>query len=220
MVTNRKIKYGRYVGAILIAVFFIIGGLVIGNYLAENKSDNLLTSQKAISALLEVSKLKETCTLAANTSYCNLSWGDIWQEKVAIGNILSALETRLGKEDPRVAEQKKVYNDVQFKTLGLVNKVNNQCNYGWDTILFFYTNDENEKIGSSSQSELEGYILDTLYNLNSNVRIFSFDVGVDGDSTETLLKEFNITSIPSVVINGVAYQRFMTRDEIQRVIEK
>jgi len=218
MVMKRKISYNKYIGAVLIAVFFIIAGVFIGNYLAENKSNDLLISQKAISALLELSKLKEECNVTRNINYCNLSWSDIWKEKVATGEILNALETRLGKDNARVLEQKAIYNEVQYNTFELVDKVNKECDYNWSIILFFYTNDKEDERGDYKLSEIQGSVLDTLYNLNANVRIFSFDIGVDGAAVQNLLKEFNITYVPSLVVNGEIYQRFMTRDEIQRVL--
>ena len=218
MVIKRKISYNKYIGAVLIAIFFVIAGVFIGNYIAENKSNELLISQKAVSALLELSKLKEECNITKNINYCNLSWGDIWKEKIATGQILDALETRLGKDNAKVLEQKTIYNEVQYNTLELVDKVNQECHYNWSIILFFYTNDKGDKMGDSKLSEIQGGVLDTLYNMDANVRIFSFDIGVDGTAVQNLLERYNITYVPSLVINEKAYQRFMTRDEIQRAL--
>ncbi len=210
---KRKINHEIYIIALLITSIFFVAGITVGDYIAYQKADSLEVSQKAISAFLRLSEVKNK--ILENQSKCNLNWGEIWNEKVEIGNILAALELRFGKEDEKIIKQKKIYNEVQFNTLRLVNEIKKDCNYNWTTILFFYTN----KQGSSELSELQGYALDTVYNMNrEKIKIFSFDININDVYTRRLMEEYDIVNIPSIVIDNKVYGRFMSRNEIQQVI--
>ena len=217
---RRKINFEIYLIALLITFVFFVLGIIVGDYLAYKKIDTLSISQKAISAFF--SKFESKSSILSNEkNYCNLSWGDIWEEKVGIGEILSALELRLGKTNKRVIEQKIVYNEVQFKTLKVVEKVNKACKYDWDIILFFYTNDKDDLKGDYKLSELQGYALDTLYKIDrEKIKIFAFDVNALGESSKNLTADYNISYYPSLVLNGEVYRRFMSRYEIQQIIKK
>lgn len=218
---KRRISFELYLIALALTIIVFVLGIVIGNGIAYQKANELDISQKAISALMGLSKVKGELVIDETVDYCNLTWGDIWKEKVEIGSILSALETRLGKTDKKVMEQKAIYNEVQADTLVLVNKVNQQCNYNWQIILFFYTNDNIDNQGDVRLGELQGYALDTLYNLDKeNVRIFSFDISAGDNATKLLIADYNLTYFPSLVINGQKYERFMSRNEIQTILKK
>ena len=215
---KRKINFEVYLIALLITFVFFVLGIIVGDYIAYKKMDSLSISQKAIFAFFSASEFKN---LENKTNYCNLSWSDIWEEKVGIGEVLSALELRFGKTNEKVIEQKRIYNEVQFKTLGVVEKVNKVCKYEWDIILFFYTNDKNDLRGDYKLSEFQGYALDTLYEMDrEKIKIFAFDINAFGESSKNLITEYNLSYYPSLVINGKIYKGFRSRYEIQKIIGK
>jgi len=216
---NRKPHYGVYATAILITLLFFILGIMMGNYVAYKKVGALDISQRAISVLADFANLKSEAFLNDSADYCSLDWSAIWEEKVAIGTILTSLEQKFGKTNKDVMEQKKLYQDVQIKTLRLIERINEKCDSEWNIILFFYTNDEGKK-GDAKLSELQGYILDTIAKDNMDkVRIFAFDINIDNEGTNELMKTYNITSAPSLVINKKLYNWFMSKYEIQQIIE-
>jgi hypothetical protein len=219
---RRKINIRVYILAFLIVSLFFLAGFIIGDIIAYKKAGTLEVSQRAISAFLDLSNMKgKLFSDDTNLDYCNLSWGDIWNEKVGIGAVLTNLELRLGKDNEKVKEQKKIYNEVQLKTLQLVKQVNEKCDYGWGIILFFYTNDKKDTKGSYDLSERQGEILNTVYERNKDkVKIFSFDTSIGDVNIQFLTTEHNITSTPSLVINGEPYKGFMSRYEIEKVIKK
>jgi len=218
---KRKLNYEVYIAAILITIFFFVAGLAIGDYFAYQRVDDIGVYQKAISAFLTLSELKGELQANQSADYCNLSWDDVWKEKVEIGRLLTALELKLGKEDPAILEQKRIYNEVQFRTYKLVEKINENCDKKWDIILFFYTNKKSNTGGDYGLSELQGYVLDTVYERDKEgVKIFSFDINLLDKSTSELANSYNITTAPAMVINSKAYLKFMNENEIQRIFEK
>ena len=216
---KRKISHEKYLLAGIVTILLFILGIAIGQYMAENRAKQLEVSENAIAAFLDSFKLKEENF--NYTNYCNLSWSAIWEEKVGIGNILSTLEKRLGKDHEEVKKQKAYYNEIQYRTLTLVQKVNRECNYDWDVILFFYTNDKTDARGDYKLSEYEGYALDTLYTMyKDKIKIFSFDINTNDNYTKNLTAYYQIINVPTLVINGEIYGRFMSRDEIETILSK
>jgi len=217
---ERRISFEKYSLALCIAILFFIFGFFIGNYIVYQKSASLKRDQQAIMALVNLLELKDEAVLKGK-GYCNLTWSDIWEEKVAIGEIVMSLETRLKKTNKEVIEQKKLYNDVQLRTLNLVEKVNEECDYSWDIFIFFYTNDKKDEKGDYRLSEFQGRMLDTIYKIYpEKAKVFAVDWNVDNNSTRYLIEKYNITSTPSMVINGEKYERFINRPEIEEIISE
>lgn len=216
---EKVFNYKIYVIAFLIVLFFFVAGISVGKYVAYKQIGDIEISQRAVSALLDLSLIKDKF-LDNNTDYCNLTWGDVWSEKVGIGNVIARLEARLGKDNRKVINQKKIYNEVQLKTLRVVENINTQCRMNWSVILFFYSNDKNNK-EKYSLGEKQGFILDNIYERNKeNAKIFSFDFYLNDSAVQYLSEKYNVTSLPSLVINGKIEERFLSRYEIEKIIEK
>ena len=221
MKVKRRINYDVYTIALGIAVLFFISGIFVGDYFAYKKVESLDISQRAMSALLSLSELKGEIIQNETSVYCNLSWSDVWAEKVAAGQLLASLESKLGKTDPKIIEQKRIYNEVQFRTLKLVESIKENCNLNWTIIIFFYTNSKNSTMGNYNQCELQGSALDTLYDRNKdNIKIFSFDVDALDSLSQGLADYYNITRVPTLIINKAVFERFMSRNEITQIINK
>jgi len=217
--TNRKVNYEVYLIAILLAAMLFIAGIFIVDYFSYKKLEDVSVYQKAISAFLVMSEIKFNTFNESFSEYCDLSWEDVWYEKVEVGNLLTILESKLGKNDPAIIEQKKMYNEIQYRTFKIVDNINKNCSKGWDIILFFYTNDK--KSGDYERSELQGYVLDSIYNLDQDkVKIFAFDNGNLGDNELKLVEQYNITSTPSLVINGETYNEFINKNGILEILRK
>mgnify|MGYP001619602711 CR=1 FL=1 len=218
---KRKISYEKYLIAILVTSLFFISGIITGNFVAEQKVEDTESTVKAIWALLNLAELKEKFSENETINYCNLSWEYVWKEKVEIGSILASLEKRLGKDHEVVKEQKIIYNEVQAKTLRIVRIINRECGYDWSIILFFYTNEKNDEKGDYKLSELQGYALDTLYNADKEkTKIFAFDINAVGNLSSELIASYNVTYVPTLVINNEVYRRFVSGNEVARILKE
>lgn len=220
MEKNKKVRIEVYVIAVMIAVGFFAAGIYIRDYVAYDKLSDISAYQTTISALLTISELKGELLQYNSADYCNLSWDDVWKEKVQMGNILGMLETKLGKQNPKILEQKKLYNKVQLSTLNLVKAINENCRYNWTIIIFFYVNNKTSELGDYELGSLQGSILDTIYQANEeNVKIFSFDAELlDEETRISFFDEYELTTTPSLIINDAGYNRFMSKNEILEAI--
>jgi hypothetical protein len=214
---KRKFSTGFYVLSILITLLIFLIGLGIGDYITQSKVRWIQNSEREI--LNSFNEFNQKMVNIENRQeYCNLSWEDLWKEKVEIGTILAKLEENLGKDDEEVKEQKKIYNDVQIELKGILESIEENCNYNWTIILFFYTNDDS--LEEQKLSELQGYVLDSLYHENSNIKILTFDLSANTPILEKLRQENKISELPSLVINGKKYSGFKGKEDVKKIIQK
>ena len=112
---------------------------------------------------------------------------------------LTLLENRFGKRDSRVLEQKIIYSELEALHFDIVKRFNKECNGSYITVLFFYSN-SNGKL--EAMSEAMGFVLTTFEHQNSDkIMVYSFDRDLDSTVVSSLIENYKITEIPSVVVN-------------------
>lgn len=113
--------------------------------------------------------------------------------------IIADLEEKLGKENAIVIERKKFYTLIELEHFEFIQALNLECKRGFDTILFFYSNEEEE----TKVNEDTGRLLDTVFNRNpENLIIYSFDVNLETPLINELKEKYDIKSAPTIIING------------------
>ena len=119
-----------------------------------------------------------------------------------VGDLINTLEFRLGKNDKRVLEQKKLYSALELNHYKIIKKLNSVCNENFVTIFFFYSNDK----PYDELSKRTSAILSVLKNENPyNLMIYSFDYNLDNDLISMINTNYNITNAPSVLIDEAYY---------------
>jgi len=112
------------------------------------------------------------------------------------GQILEDLEKKFGKDDKNVLERKKFYSVLLLEHLIYVKEYNKQCNQKINTIMFFYSNKDNP-----DASESAGKVLNSVYQTNQNLVIYSFDFNLESQSVDNLKKKYSVSKIPEIIIN-------------------
>ena len=179
----------RLLAAFILAVllFFLIFALAYGasylNYYGVKGQTSIVKEY-----LKDMSRI-------VNNSVCNNSL--VYEASMRLddaGARISLLENRIGKDDPRVLEQKKIYSEIELKHFEIVKF----CNEDYLSILLFYSNSEEFKDASESM----GYILGAFKNEDkSKIMIYSLDVDLDSEAIRLAKEMYNISRVPSVVIN-------------------
>ena len=134
-----------------------------------------------------------------NISNCNNSILFDASEKLdSVGSRISLIETRFGKDDSRVVEQKLLYSDLESRHYEIVKELNKKCNKNFTTILFFYSNEDQ----FDEESEKAGYILGAFKNrYPEKIMIYSFDYDINYPIINKLKEKYKINAVPSVLIN-------------------
>ena len=113
------------------------------------------------------------------------------------GQIIDDLERKLGKNDKNVLLRKKFYTLVELEHLEFINMLNKECNSNINTILFFYSNTQNDL----KNSEELGKLLGSVYSRNENLIIYSFDINLDSELIYNLKDLYDIEEPSTIIIN-------------------
>lgn len=200
-----------YVTAVIIGTLIFATGFLITNQVVYNRDAKVLdTNIDNFYALFEagigVDLLKD--------NVCSVNF----TEKAERGfyfhrRLIADLENTLGKDNERVILQKKIYTIAQAQHLVIKQSQKEKCGLTDTIILFFYSNSESK----IDESERVGSILDSVAYQNDDLLIYSFDVDLDSSIVQDLLVKYNITQIPSLVIND---KRFNSPEDAKELKDK
>jgi len=219
MVTKikREINWNKYLGVSAVTALVFILGILAGNYIASSKLGELERTQQDLIAQSMGLELKDA--LFQQNNICELTWREIWEEKVAMGTQIEQLEIRFGKEDKRVIQQKEIYQLIEIRTWLLLKEIKEKCDSNFNIVLYFYTNKENDKKGSWKDCENQGYVISALYQSYSNTtNIFAFDINTENPATLIMQHIYNITEAPSIIINDNLYSGFKSLNELKEIL--
>ena len=213
MVNYKKIIFISLVVTILIFLAGLLLGLSLDDTRISDLIDNLNKNElNSESYLVEQDFIKNL-----GGDLCELSSPriDVLSSELAeLGQLLTKYEARGILRTSEYEYLKRKYFLMEIKTYTLFINLKKDCNYGFDTILFFY--DQNDQ-GSINQ----GYILDSLVETQKNLHIFSFDRNFEEPALKTLLLHYNITTSPSLIIDNEIKKEGLTGlEEIKGLLNK
>jgi hypothetical protein len=209
------------IAALIVTIALFLLGFLLGNYVASSRIEQFRQGEEKLLSTIMGLEVREQ--IIGNESVCNLDWSDVWSSKVRLGDTLSALEKRMGKEDPDVMLQKEMYELIEIKTLMMVQNIKDTCHEDFNIILFFYTNKKNDPKGSAAGSEDQGLILDQIVFAHNNegngrkVHVFAFDVNSENPATKALIAKYGITTVPALIINGEAHS-YTIKEDLEKAL--
>ncbi|MEM4703235.1 MAG: hypothetical protein QXP53_02010 [Candidatus Pacearchaeota archaeon] len=215
--TKRSNKF-LIASSIATMIIFILG-LLLGNYLATSRIERFQETEEMF--LIQLLALESRDYFIEN--FCSSNWQDILDKKISLGQMLTVLEKRLGKDSPKLKNKKEIYELIEIKILELLEKTKKECHEDFNIILFFYTNKKNDPLGSVAGSEDQGLILDQVSQYHNEkktgrkVYILVFDINSINSASIALRQKYNITKAPSLVINGKTFG-YLTKDEIEELL--
>lgn len=175
--------------AIFLIIFLFTSSISYLNYQTISDQNNQLKNN-----------LEDLNKIISNTSF------DCSQDQLlkaseildSVGIRIGILETRFGKNDRRVLEQKSIYTEIEIKHFELVKKIEEQCQENRTKILFFYSNEKNVE----EESDRMGFILSSFKKQNpSKIMIYSFDFNLKIEQINNLKEKYKITTAPIIVLN-------------------
>ncbi len=193
---EREINWLRVLLAFLIATFLFLFGLFIG-FLAKGviTGSSISIEESVRNDIINL----ETLYLLEGSFPCNEEILSITSEKLDyLGNLITTLETKKGKDASDVLELKKLYTILETRHFLLTETRNEKCNQDFDIFLYFYSNEEN----CESEREKTAFVLTYLRNKYDSVRVYSFDMNLDSDIISTLREEYQIKGCSAVILNN------------------
>ncbi len=202
--------------AIFLTILIFVLGVILGNFLAEIKLNELRNTASELTNMLTGMELKEK--MIEEEGICNFKEDFLSEERSKMGRRLDFLEKKFGKDNLDVLIEKETYQLIEIRTLLLAEKTKEMCNDNISIILFFYTNDEKDEKGSIDKCILQGEALDPLSRKYQDVNIFSFDINTNNPAVNTLKQQYDVTMVPTIVLNGMKYEGLKTAYEIEKVL--
>lgn len=197
-----------------IATLLFIVGILIGSAMTERKVSQILDLSESLR--LEMQDLELQGQLSEQnpcSSYLLYSLGEKIDD---LGSRLTMLEDQLGKNDASIIELKKPYTLLVMQHYFLIKKRIAACHENYTIILFFYSNKQ-EQVDKSKE---QGYVLDYLakkYGYET-VKVYSLDSDLGIGIIGALKDEYNVTEIPTTVINDKIFVGFHSQDELEKEI--
>ncbi len=194
MSKNRPKYLGKLFVSVIIGTILFMGIFGLANYITY------VAYQRTLNQVNTIEKQINELSSFLNESDCkNTLLFESSQRLDDAGSKIGLMEREFGKKDKRVLEQKKLYTELEYKHFLIVKKLNEKCETTQDIIFFFYSNEDDfEDVG-----EEMGYIL-TIFKMQNpgKIMIYSFDYELDSEIIASLKKEYLISDVPIVVING------------------
>ncbi len=185
---------------------FLIGFLV-GDYASTFQEDVLSDMRDNIYA--EVASSEALYSFMADQP-CNVQLEDFSAHLDKMNERLRAAEEKVGWRE--LSSIKAYYFATEIKHYLLINAINEKCSGKYIPVFYFYSN-ENCKYCLE-----QGLELDTLKKENPLIMIYAFDADNLSPLVTSLVAEYKISELPAIVINGITYGGFQSKDDLNKVL--
>lgn len=215
---KRKIDAQLYIIVFFITLSVFVAGLFLGSILSKYKLNSLSEDLESLKRMrntqetniLLLDSLDKKICLGLNT-YINDMLPEIENlaERVAYYE-RSADSKRFGIKE--YEDIKKDYNLLLIRYWIMTNKLEENCDENIVDVIYFYSNKK------CDDCKDQGIYLDSIKKQYPETMIFALDKDLNLSTINILAKSFNITEVPSLVINGKSYSGLKTKREIIELI--
>ncbi|MCS7134822.1 MAG: hypothetical protein NZ893_00050 [Candidatus Aenigmarchaeota archaeon] len=218
---KKKFDTWQYVAVALISILIFISGFILGRKITHLQTSYLNSEIESVYSdvqeniidffILEISgKTDEEKRVA-----CDFFNQRIYKISDRVGELAKNIETfekNNGFEDKEYKKLKSKYMDFLLRQWLFSKKIKDSCGGNFSIIIFFYRN-----VPPCQECIDQGIVLDYFKKeLGEKLFIFSFDTGIDSPSVLYMMNLYNITRVPSVVFEEKVYNRFVSKDEVQK----
>ena len=190
---KRSLNLDRMFLSFILATIIFISIFLFAYGVSYFKSKDISSDQEKIYYKFLEQNLKNKFEL----NKCDSQIHEFSYELDTMGSLLGILEEKLGKENKKVLEQKKLYSLIEIQHSFLIKEYNLQCNKKIPIIFFFYSNNKSFE----TSAEKMGFILSSFKNQHSGVMIYSLDYDLNSTVLHLLKEEYNITRPNTILIN-------------------
>jgi hypothetical protein len=208
---RKKLQKRRYIAAFAITTLIFIIGILLGSYFSSNKLAQVYDLQKNLEMKtlgldIQQALLSEEVCSSINSSSLTL-------EMTKVGQKLTYMEAQIGQKDPAVKAQKEYYHLLEIRHFLLVKKALEKCNTKFNYVLYFYADNDLCK-----SCEDQGLVLTYAHRRFPVFNTYSFDVNIDNPAVSALREIYNITTVPTVVVNKNKYVGFKEREDVLAIL--
>jgi len=217
MTGKKQLNARIIISAVIISALLFLSGIYVGYSINREKLSYIESTINKITSdiqnfqleflFLDVLGENATCPLLADTL------SEINKESYDIGTRL----TSYGKEGEiqdynEYVKTKKEYSRLLIGYWLLANKLKTSCKLEANTIVYFFSK---ECVTCDDQ----GFILTYFKkDMGEKLLVFALDGDLDEPSIQVLKRHYNITSYPTLIVNGESYGRFLSKGELEDIL--
>ena len=210
---RREINKIRYFVVFVITTLVFLVGIWVGQLIADFRFGSIDETQND---LRTQTATLETQYLLVSQNPCILLESDkLATELYEMGTKLVNMEENYGKNSKDVKNLKEYYSLLELKHWLFLEQIKNKCEQNnFTSVLYFYSNlDDCEKCSE------QGYVLTYLREKYPNLKVYSFDVNIENPALEWIKDVYNISEVPSLVIDNKKHVGFMNEDNLKEFIK-
>jgi len=206
-----------FLTSLAVTVLVFIAGLLLGWNLDTYRSSAVLSDLRSNELDTESYLIEQAFWDSFGGDDCSFAeprLNSLSVELAELGQYLNTYEKKSIFEDDNFQYLARRYFLLEIKGYILFNELKEQCDITNDAILYFYASEDEE-------SEIQGYVLDKIVRRsNGTVDIFSINKDFQGDEAiETLKLYYNITTSPTIVINGeIKKEGYVSYEEVKELL--
>lgn len=202
-----KVNYSRITAALSITLLIFFSGFVGGYFLTSGKISQLTELQNEI--YTQSLSLDALFDLASENLCHAEGLIPINNQLNELGNKLTIIEkdTSRSFEAQLLAEQ---YVALEVKHFLLIKDINQECGKKYSTVLYFFSPDR----GECSNCAAQGALLTEVKEQMPELMIYSFNWNIDSPVIDRLLLDYDVDTIPTLVINGKKFEGILGTQEI------
>lgn len=209
---GRRINRTNLLAAFAITSLIFFSGFYLNDVLTSSKLTELQEFQDFLN--VESASIEAQYDLALQNP-CNIAGiTELNAELNEFGDKLTYLETISPDNDINVNNLYNYYTVLEVKHYLFMTEVNAKCSDDYSTILYFYSNEPQ----ICESCSLQGTALTALKHLHPNTMVYSFSMDSDSKVVGTLKQLYDVTILPTVVVNGKKYEGYQTRKELENLV--
>ncbi len=205
-------KFSKYFIALLITVALFALAWYASIYFNNRKINEIIKAQNQ--ATIDVMSSETQFELLQQSSCQDSVSND------ELASELSNLADKITYGEQNFSDQtqlnllKQQYSVLEVKDFLLTKQISTRCKQSVVTILYFYSNDN-----TCTDCLNQGYVLDALRQQYPNVRVYSFDAGLDSSTIRALISVYKVPkTLPTLVLDGKTYSGFQTLAALQKLL--
>jgi len=208
-----------FLNAFILALFIFGAGILLGYWFEGLRGDEVnrlyLQSELNLLDMKVVSDAFNTQFSCDNAAEENIKFGDrIYQE----AKILERYENA-----QRISETLK-YQHYKYDILRVMfflnsKKIKENCNDSFHIVTYFYKYNEPDKDTKNKQAVFSNMLMRLKENRGSDILLIPIAGDIDFSSINLLIKEYNITQLPTILIDDkIKITEIKTAEEVGNIL--
>ena len=208
----KQTDWKKYLLVFLITATIFVTAIYISNAINSKRITEIKTIQDTVSTDIlssetQFSLLSELSCKEAGNSLLSSEISDLGQK-------ISYSESNSGSNTAEIIQLKKYYSLLEIKDYLLMKQVSEKCGKKFMFALYFY--DQSSKCPDCDKAS---YALTYLRQKYPDLRVYSFDYGLDLSAISTIIQIFGIKNdLPAIVIGDQTINGFKDKETLEKIL--